>query len=169
MRLRARFRSEVFPFEVETIGARQTAIVDAGHGLVAAVPGQLDLVILDDVLLDDGVTAARTLQLGLALRAGVEVGSRNKSVVAWDVRCNLCCAHRVLMHQVLLLRGVSGKQITRVVALLAEGVSILTIKVAALGRVGFARQAPEGPSAADAIVFQISFHLVLVYALPVGA
>ena len=58
---------------------------------MAGVSGHLDLVVLDDVLLDDSVASAQGG--GLVDGVRVEVGLRNESIIAWDVRGCLCRAN----------------------------------------------------------------------------
>ncbi len=159
--------SEALALGVEAGGAGRPAVVDGRHGLVAAVAGQLDLVIFDYILLEDRV-AVLAFQLGLVEGRAVEVAPGDEPVVAGDVRGRLGRAHAQLVHLVGLLGGVVWQNAPRVVPKLAQRVGVLGLVVGAARAVRLSGQRPEGPLALDGLILGVLLHLSLVHGLPVA-
>ena len=109
---------------------------------MASISWHLDGVVLDHVLLDDGLAGAKVG--GLCDGSTVEVGLRDEAVVAWDVRRGLGCTHGQLVVLVTLRLCLAGKLRARVVAVGAHRFLELSLVVASLGGVSLARVAPDG-------------------------
>ena len=67
---------------------------------VTSVAWNLNLVVLNHVLLNDGLTGTEGASLSNGL--WVEINLRNETIVAWDVRCRLCGSHRQFVMLVTL-------------------------------------------------------------------
>jgi len=67
----------------ETLGTNSSSVIDGRHRLVSRVSGNLNRVILNNVLLDDSVTSSSEFRLILSVR--VEISLRKETVVARDV------------------------------------------------------------------------------------
>ena len=126
---------------VEAAGPDRALLVHSVHWLVARVARKLHLVVLNHVLLDDGLAG---VEVGRLLDSGwVEVGLGDESVIAWDVRRGLGGSHGELVVLVALHGGVCRQFVARVVAVRPNRLLKLGLEVAALGGVGLARVAPD--------------------------
>lgn len=125
----------------QTIWSNRAAVIDCAHGHVAAVSWQFDRVVLNDILLDNGV-ATRTLQLGLLERLVVEVALRNVAIVARNVRSNLGRANGQFMSLIGHLSSVVRQLVSRVCAKFAKALMILCVEEGALTDVCFAGKTP---------------------------
>lgn len=94
---------EGLALRVQAVGAGNAAVVNCGHGFVALVAGQLNLVILNNILLHNRVTALAVLEFGLTTGVLVEVAARDVPVVARDVGGHLGGAHCQVVNVVRLI------------------------------------------------------------------
>ena len=70
---------------------------------MARIPRDLHRIVLNHVLLDNGVAGAQSG--GLLDGARIEISLGDEAVVAWDVGSRLCCAHGQLVMLVSLRFG----------------------------------------------------------------
>ena len=83
--------SEALSIYIQAVGPDHASLVSAICRLVARVPRNLHRIVLNHVLLDNGVTGAQGG--GLLDGTRIEVGLGDEAVVAWDVCSRLCRAH----------------------------------------------------------------------------
>ena len=126
---------------VEAVGPERSSLIHSTHRFVSRVPWHFDLIVLNDVLLDNGVAGAQ--RRGLLDSARIEVGLRDETVVAWNMRCGLGCADCQLVVLVGLGLGLPWQFRSWVVAVGAERFLILSVEVAALRRISLAIIAPQ--------------------------
>ena len=89
------YSSELLSICFQTVRSGHTSLVDSVCRLVARVPRNLHLIVLNHVLLDNGLTVAKG---GRLLDSGrVEVSLGDEAVVAGDVSRGLCRAHSQFM------------------------------------------------------------------------
>ena len=134
--------SELLAHCVQTIRSDSSFLVGAAHGLVTLVAWHLHLIVLNNVLLNNGITIAQSW--GLSDGARVEVGLRNETIVAWDVSGGLGRTDRQLVMLIGLALCFTGEFGTRVVAMCANRLLELCLEVAALWSVCLARITPDG-------------------------
>lgn len=75
----------------QTIRSDGSSVVDHTHWLVALIARYSDLVVLYDVLFNDGL--ARCLSQPLNNSSGVQISLWKITIIAGDVRGSLCCAN----------------------------------------------------------------------------
>ena len=80
-----------FTRSAQTTGSDNTLLVDAIHGLVPRIPWHLHLVVLNHVLLNNGVASGKCA--GLFDSKRVEVGLGDEAIVSGNVSCGLGRAH----------------------------------------------------------------------------
>ena len=80
---------------VEAVGPERSSLIHSTHRFVSRVPWHFNLIVLNDVLLDNGVAGAQ--RRGLLDGARVEVGLRDETVVAWNMRRGFGCADSQLV------------------------------------------------------------------------
>ena len=97
----------------QAIWTNNTFVVNGRHRLVTRVSWELDLVILDNVLFDDGVPVA--LESGLVQCELIKVGLWDESVVTWNMRSGLCRSHCELVPLIFHLLTVLAKLISWVI------------------------------------------------------
>lgn len=90
---------------------------------MSLVARQLNLIVLNNILLNDGLS--RLLALRLVDHGAVEVDRRNETIVARNMFGNLGGAHAKLINFIVLLGRVVAHNVPWVVALLSEGVGEL--------------------------------------------
>ena len=83
--------SEALSIYIQAVGPDHASLINAICRLVARVPRNLHGIVLNHVLLDNGVTIAQGG--GLLDGTRIEVGLGDEAVVAWDVCSRLCRAH----------------------------------------------------------------------------
>ena len=66
-------------------------LIDSVCRLVTSIPRHLDRIVLNHVLLDDGLTRAQSRRLTDSRR--IEVGLGDEAIVAWDMRRGLGRTH----------------------------------------------------------------------------
>ena len=133
--------SEGFTICVKTVGSESSPFIYSIHWFCTGVAWHFDLVVLNDVLLDNGVSIAegRSLCNGIV----VEVSLGDETIVAWDVSCSFCGSHGELVVLVALRLSIRGKLDARVVTVGADGSLELGLIVAALGRVSLTVITPD--------------------------
>ena len=126
---------------VEAVGPERSSLIHSTHRFVSRVPWHFNLIVLNDVLLDNGVSIAegRSLCNGIF----VEVSLGDETIVAWDVSCSFCGSHGELVVLVALRLSFSGKLDARVVTVGTDGSLELGLIVAALRRVGLTVITPD--------------------------
>ena len=115
---------------VQAIGSDGSFLVGTAHGLVARVTWHLHRIVLNNVLLNNGVTIAQSR--GLSDGACVEVRLRDETIVAWDVSGGLGRANGQLVMLIALALRLTGEFGTRVVAMSTNRLLELSLEVAAL-------------------------------------
>ena len=108
---------------------------------MTGVSWHLYLVVLDDVLLDNGVSG--TKRRSLLNSTAVEVSFRNESVVAWDVGRSLRRSNGKLMMLVSLRLCITIQFSPWVVAVRANRLLELCDEIATLARVCLAVVTPQ--------------------------
>jgi hypothetical protein len=94
---------------------------------VTTITGHLYLVVLDDVLLDDGVSGLVTL--ALLQSSGVQVSLWNKPIVSRNVVGDLGSSHGEFLNLVLHLLGLFVKFLSGVLSISSEINRVLSYKV----------------------------------------
>lgn len=94
------------------------------------VAWQFHSVVLDDILLNDGV-AVLTFELGLFKCFLVKVALRDETIVARNMGSHLSCAHSQVVSLVTLLGSIMGKKVTRVASIGTICIIVLGFEVAA--------------------------------------
>ena len=126
---------------VEAVGPERSSLIHSTHRFVSRVPWHFNLIVLNDVLLDNGVAGAQ--RRGLLDGARVEVGLRDETVVAWNMRRGFSCADCQLVVLVGLGLGLPWQFRSWVMAVGAVRNLILSVEVATLRRVSLAIIAPQ--------------------------
>jgi len=129
--------TEALSSSVEAVGSDVTLLVQSVHRLVTLVSRHLHLVVLNDVLLDDGLTSAESASLLDSLR--VEIGLGDEAIVAGDVRRRLRRAHSQLVVLVALNLAIQWQLIAWLVAMSTKRLLELSLEVATLGSVSLTR------------------------------
>lgn len=106
------------------------------------VAWHFDTVVLNHILLDDGVADSKSR--GLRDSLCVEVGLGDESIVAWDVGSGLRSSHGQLVVLVRLVLGITGQFVARVVPISTHRFLELSLEVASLRGVCLARVRPYG-------------------------
>ena len=122
--------SELLTHRVQTVGSDGSFLVGAAHRLVALVPWHLHRIVLNNVLLNNGITIAQSRGLGNG--ACVEVRLGDEAIVAWNVSRCLGRAHSQLVMLIGLALGLAREFGTRVVAMSANRLLELGLEVATL-------------------------------------
>ena len=125
---------------VEAVWSACALVVNRVHWLVASVAWQFNLVVLDDVLLNDGSSVATKLRLLHSF--WVEVSLGNKSIVTWNVCCGLGCSHGQLVMLISKSLCIIRQFVSWVLSIGAEGLGVLSVEVTSLGGVSLAVDAP---------------------------
>jgi len=110
----------------KTLGTNSSSVIDGGHGHVTSVSGHLNLVILNDVLLEDSVTAFS--KLGLLLGMSVEISFREETVVPRDVVGNFRSTDGELIVDILHLFVLLIQSISRVVAVGSQSTAVFSLE-----------------------------------------
>ena len=126
---------------VEAVGPERSSLIHSTHRFVSRVPWHFNLIVLNDVLLDNGVAGAE--RRGLLDGARVEVSLRDEAVVAWNMRCGLGCADCQLVVLVGLRLGLLRQFRSWVMSVGAERFLELSVEVATLRRVSLAIITPQ--------------------------
>jgi len=87
----------------EAVWSDASFLVASIHWFVALVAWQFDLIVLDDVLLDDGLSCAKLSSLTYCLR--VVICSWDEAVIAWNVSG---CFSGSCGQLVILIEGLGG-------------------------------------------------------------
>ena len=90
----------------------------------------LDLVVLNNVLFDDGLSRPELTSLCNSL--WIEISLRDEAVISWNVRgglCGSCCKLVIFIHG---LGGICGKFISWVMSKGSQGLLILSVEIASL-------------------------------------
>ena len=119
------------------------------------------LIVLNHVLLDNGLTIAKSG--GLVRGEVVKASLGNEAIVAWYVRGCFRCANSELVIFVANHFSIASQFVPRVVTVSAKRLLELSLEVASLGRVGLPWVAPNG-SLTDS---QVRAHLRLISVLRV--
>ena len=82
--------AEALASRVEAVGPDVAFLVEGSHRLVALVTWHLHLVVLNNVLLDDGLSCAKSACLFNCMR--VEICLGDETIVTWNVSRRLSCA-----------------------------------------------------------------------------
>ena len=106
-----------------------------------SISRNLNLIVLNHVLLDDGL--ARTQSWSLLDGSGVEVGLWNEAIVAWNMRRDLGGSHSQLVMLVALHLWLSGQFIAWDVPMCAYRLLELSLIVPTFRSVGLTRIAPK--------------------------
>ena len=106
--------AEALACSVQAVGSDVTLLVLGIHRLVALVSRNLHLVVLDDVLLDDSLSRAKSACLIDGLRVEVRLG--DETIVAWNMGRGLRCTNSQFVVLVALLFALAGQLIARVMA-----------------------------------------------------
>ena len=109
---------ECLALGAETARSVGTPIVDYTHRLVSLVARQLNLIVLNNILFNDGLS--RLLALRLVDHGAVEIDRRNEAIVAWNMFRDLGGANTQLVNFIVLLGSLVAKDVSWVVALLPE-------------------------------------------------
>ena len=108
---------------------------------MALIPRHFNLVVLNEVLLDDGLASAKSA--GLLDGSRVEVSLGDEAIVAGDVRGGFRGANRELVVFICLFTAISRQFVARLVPVGAKGHLELSLEVATLRRVCLAWVRPE--------------------------
>ena len=137
----ARFSSECLSFGVETIWSWCSPLIDSIHWFVTLIAWYLHLIILNNVLFDDGLSCAECACLCYSL--WVEVCLGDEAVISWNVRGSLggsCCQLMILIQG---LCGIWSKLISWVVPISSQRLLILSVEVASLRWISLSWIRPE--------------------------
>ena len=97
--------AELLSSGCKTVWSDASLLVASVHWLVALVAWQFDLIVLDDVLLDDGLSCAELSCLAYCL--WVVICSWDEAVIAWDVGGCFCGSCSQLVILVVILGGIA--------------------------------------------------------------
>ena len=97
---------ECLTFGSEALGTQGTTIIDARHGDVSRVAGNLNRVILNDVLFKNSLTTL--VQLGLFAGVTIEISLGQETIVAGHVLSHLGSSNRQLIVHIFVLLSLSG-------------------------------------------------------------
>jgi hypothetical protein len=92
-----------------------SSVVDHAHGLMALVARQLDMLIFNDILFNDGLSQLLSLRLLQSRCVNVCVG--NKATVSWNVSCHFLSAHCQSIRCVLLLDWLGSQNFSWVITI----------------------------------------------------
>jgi hypothetical protein len=159
---------EAFSLRVEAVGAGDTSVVDCGHGFVALVAWQFHLVVLNNILLDDCVTALRVFEFRLGKSFSIEVALRDETIVAGDVRCHLGSSHGQVMAGVGLLISLVGQLLAGVASVRSVRQIVFRREVGTAGSIGFTGQTPHRGSRLGSLLVKGLLNFSLVGGGPVG-
>ena len=120
--------SELLALYVETVRPDCSLLINSIHWLVALVARNLHLVVLDNILLDNGFAGAQGGCLCSSMVVESSLG--DEAIVAWDVRCRFCCAHSQFVVLVASHLSILIQLCTRVVAVRSNGLLELSLEVA---------------------------------------
>ena len=87
--------SELLAGCVKTVRSDAASLINCIHWLVTLVAWNLHLVVLDNVLLDDGLTSAKSGRLSEGVI--IELSLWNEAIVTWDVSRGFRCSNSELM------------------------------------------------------------------------
>jgi len=138
---RARYSVKMLAVCVEAVRPELSSLIHGSHRLVSRVPWHFHLIVLNDVLLDNGVSGAQ--RRGLLHGTRVEVRLRDKTVVAGDMRCRFGCADCQLMVLIDRRFGLLWQFRSWVVPIRAQRHLVLGVEVAALGCISLAIITPQ--------------------------
>ena len=88
----ANFSLECLSSGVEAIWSWCSSLIDSIHWFVTLIAWYLDLVVLNNVLFDDGLSSSELTCLCNSL--WIEISLRDEAVISWNVRGGLrgsCC------------------------------------------------------------------------------
>ena len=122
--------SELLTHRVQTVGSDVSFLVGAAHRLVALVPWHLHRIVLNNVLLNNGIAIAQSRGLGDGTSVKVRLG--DEAIVAWDVGGGLGRTNCQLVMLILLHLRLTWEFNTRIVAMCADGLLEFGLEVAAL-------------------------------------
>ena len=129
--------AEALASSLQAVGSDVAFLVEGGHRLVALVTWHLHLVVLDNVLLDDGLSCAKSARLTDCMR--VEICLGDETIVTWNVRRSLRCTDSKLVMLIALRLAIGRQLIARVMTVRAERHLELSLEVATLRCVRLAR------------------------------
>ena len=110
----------------KTLRTNSSSVVNGRHGHVTSVSRDFNLVILNDVLLKDSVTAFSKLRLLLSM--SVEISFRKETVVPGDVVGNFRSTDGQLIVYILNLLVVLIQVISRVVAVGSQCATVFCLE-----------------------------------------
>jgi hypothetical protein len=110
----------------KTLGTNSSSVVNGRHRHVTSVSRDFNLVILNDVLLKDSVTAFSKLRLLLSM--SVEISFRKETVVTRDVVGNFRSTDGQLIVHILHLLVVLIQVISRVVTVGSQCAAVFCLE-----------------------------------------
>ena len=127
----------------------------------------LDLIILNDVLFDDGLSCTEWTCLCYSL--WVEICLGDEAVISWNVRGSLGSSCRQLMILIQGLCGICSKFISWVVSISSQRLLVLSVEVASLWWIGLSWVGPERSLRFCQRLWKLIFIHCLVVWGPVGS
>ena len=126
----ANFSLECLSSGVEAIWSWSSSLIDSIHWFVTLIAWYLDLVVLNNVLFDDGLSRSELTCLCNSL--WIEISLGDEAVISWNVGGGLrssCCKLVIFIHG---LGGICSKFISWVMSKGSQGLLILSVEVASL-------------------------------------
>ena len=106
------FCVEALSLCLKAVGTAHTLVVDSRHGLVSRVTWQLNLIVFNNILFHNRVSALSAFQFRLSNCHIVKVGFRNETVVSRNVSSHLGGTHSEVMCSMRLFGCVVGKLVS---------------------------------------------------------
>ena len=75
---------------VKTVWSNITFLIASIHWLVTLISWQLNLIVFDNILFDDGLSCAKLSSLSYSSR--VVICFRDEAVISWNVRSSFSCS-----------------------------------------------------------------------------
>ena len=76
---------------IEAVWSDRTLTIDAVGGPVSSISWNFNLVVLNNVLLDDGIAILQCR--GLIYSLLIVISLRNEAIITWDMRRHFCCSY----------------------------------------------------------------------------